>query len=150
LLDVRGQLIGIVITLAVMSATTHGFMQWRAAESVRRDAVCKAAQQHMETLGIRTRAMAAGLSVDAYADAEKAQVGKLVSALDTATNDAEIEAVIDAHSAELQAQDAATDAELKNQRSQQFLEQTPKKQRIPADIKQEVERAEKAVAEACL
>jgi hypothetical protein len=125
-------------------------MQWRAAESVRRDAVCKAAQQHMETLGIRTRAMAAGLSVDAYADAEKAQVGKLVSALDTATNDAEIEAVIDAHSAELQAQDAATDAELKNQRSQQFLEQTPKKQRIPADIKQEVERAEKAVAEACL
>jgi precorrin-3B methylase len=50
----------------------------------------------------------------------------------------------------LQAQDAATDAELKNQRSQQFLEQTPKKQRIPADIKQEVERAEKAVAEACL
>lgn len=146
----RGQLIGIVITLAVMSATTHGFMQWRAAERVRRDAVCKAAQQHMESLGIRTRAMAAGLSVDAYAEAEKAQVGKLVSALDTATNDAEIEAVIDAHAAELQAQDAATDAELKNQRSQQFLEQTPKKQRIPADIKQEVERAEKAVSEACL
>jgi hypothetical protein len=150
LLDVRGQLIGIVITLAVMSATTHGFMQWRAAERVRRDAVCKAAQQHMESLGIRTRAMAAGLSVDAYAEAEKAQVGKLVSALDTATNDAEIEAVIDAHAAELQAQDAATDAELKNQRSQQFLEQTPKKQRIPADIKQEIERAEKAVSEACL
>lgn len=146
----RGQLIGIVITLAVMSATTHGFMQWRAAERVRRDAVCKAAQQHMESLGIRTRAMAAGLSVDAYAEAEKAQVGKLVSALDTATNDAEIEAVIDAHAAELQAQDAATDAELKNQRSQQFLEQTPKKQRIPADIKQEIERAEKAVSEACL
>ncbi|QAY88404.1 hypothetical protein CUN61_24785 [Pseudomonas arsenicoxydans] len=94
--------------------------------------------------------MAAGLSVDDYAEAEKAQVGKLVSALDTAKNDAEVEAVIDAHAAELQAQDAATDAELKDQRTQQFLEQTPKKQLIPADIKQEIERAEKAVAEACL
>lgn len=146
----RGQLIGTVITLALMGVTTHGYMQWRADESARRDTVCKTAQQHMETLEIRTRAMAAGLSVDDYAEAEKAQVGKLVSALDTAKNDAEVEAVIDAHAAELQAQDAATDAELKDQRSQQFLEQTPKKQRIPADIKQEIERAEKAVAEACL
>ncbi|AWM95202.1 hypothetical protein DJ564_19145 [Pseudomonas sp. 31-12] len=93
--------------------------------------------------------MAAGLSVDAYAEAEKAEVGKLVSSLDNAKNDAEVEAVIDAHAAELQAQDAATDAELKNQGSQQFLEQKFKEQRISTDIKQEIERAEKAVADAC-
>ncbi|MGL6244521.1 hypothetical protein [Pseudomonas sp.] len=145
----RGQLISTVITLAVMGVTTYGFMEWKAGESARQDAVCKAAQQHKETVEIRARAMASGLSVDAYADAEKAEVDKLVSALDTAKNDTEVEAVIDAHAAELRAQDAASDAELKNQGSQQFLEQERKEQRITTDIKQEIERAEKAVADSC-
>jgi VIT1/CCC1 family predicted Fe2+/Mn2+ transporter len=147
---VRGSLIGVVIIMTVIGVTTHEFMEWKTAESERRDAVCKTAQQHMETLEIQARAMAAGLSVEGYAEAEKAEVGKLVSALDTATNDAEVEAVIDAHAAELKTQDAATDAELKNQGSQQFLEQQLKKQRIPTDIKQEIKRAEKAVSDACI
>lgn len=145
----RAQFISAVITLTMIGVTTYGFIEWHAGERARRDAVCKAAQQHKETVEIRARAMAAGLSVDAYAEAEKAEVGKLVSSLDTAKNDAEVEAVIDAHAAELQAQDAATDAELKNQGSQQFLEQKFKEQRITTDIKQEIERAEKAVADAC-
>ncbi|MHC8391632.1 hypothetical protein ACYZTM_27240 [Pseudomonas sp. MDT2-39-1] len=145
----RAQLFSAILTLAVISVTTYGFIEWKAVESARQDAVCKTAHQHMETLQIRARAMAAGLSVDAYADAEKAEVDKLVSALDTAKNDAEVEAVIDAHAAELQAQDAASDAELKNQGSQIFLEQKHKEQRITTDIKQEIERAEKAVADAC-
>ena len=142
----RAQLISAVITLTMIGVTTYGFIEWNTGERARRDAVCKAARQHKEEVEIRARAMAAGLSVDAYAEAEKAEVGKLVSSLDTAKNDAEVEAVIDAHAAELQAQDAATDAELKNQGSQQFLEQKFKEQRITTDIKQEIERAEKAVA----
>jgi hypothetical protein len=147
--NVRAQFISAVITLTMIGVTTYGFIEWNAGERARRDAVCKTAQQHKEEVEIRARAMAAGLSVDAYAEAEKAEVGKLVSSLDTAKNDAEVEAVIDAHAAELQAQDAATDAELKNQGSQQFLEQKFKEQRITTDIKQEIERAEKAVADAC-
>jgi hypothetical protein len=146
---VRGRLIGAALILAVIGVTTREFMEWKAGESERQQAVCKAAQEHMQMLEIRTRAMAAGLSVEAYAEAEKADVGKLVSALDSATNDAEVEAVIDAHAAELEVQDAATNAELKTQGSQQFLEQKLKKQRITTDTKQEIERAEKAVNEAC-
>lgn len=112
-LSVRGQLIGTAITLAVMGITAHVFMDWRAGESERRDAACKAAHQHVESLEVRARAMAAGLSVEAYAEAENADVGKLVRALDSANNVAEVEAVIDAHAAELKAQDAAADAQLK-------------------------------------
>lgn len=77
------------------------------------------------------------------------EVDKLVRALDIATNDVEVETVIDAHTAELQAQVTATDVELKNQGCQQFLEQQLKKQRIPTDLKQETIRAEKAVTDAC-
>ncbi|MBK5355578.1 hypothetical protein JFU37_24135 [Pseudomonas sp. TH41] len=145
----RGQLIGTAITLAVMGITAHVFMDWRAGESERRDAACKAAHQHVESLEVRARAMAAGLSVEAYAEAENADVGKLVRALDSANNVAEVEAVIDAHAAELKAQDAAADAQLKNQGSQLFLEQKLIKQRITTDIKQEIERAAKAVTDAC-
>ena len=145
----RGQLIGVAFTLAVMGVTTYGFMEWKAVESERQNAVCKAAQQHMETLKIRTRSMAAGLSVEAYDEAETAEVDKLVSALDTATNVAEVETVIDAHAAELQKQVAASDAALENQGSQQFLEQQLKTQRIPTDVTQEIKRAEKAVTDAC-
>jgi hypothetical protein len=140
---------GVAFTLAVIGVTTYGFMEWKAVETERQNVVCKAAHQHLETLEIRTRSMAAGLSVEAYAEAETAEVDKLVTALDTATNDAEVETVIDAHAAELQAQIAATDAALENQGSQQFLEQQLKTQRIPTDVKQEIKRAEKAVTDAC-
>nr|WP_218574369.1 hypothetical protein [Pseudomonas sp. PB120] len=132
-----------------MTMATYGFVEWRAVESERQVAVCKAAQEHREALDVRARAMAAGLTVDAYAEAETAQVGKLVQDLDTAKNDAEVEAVIDAHAAELQAEDAAADAELKNQKSQMFLDQKLIKQKITTDTKQEVERAAKAVSDAC-
>lgn len=93
--------------------------------------------------------MTAGLSMEAYAEAESSEVDELVSALDTANNDAEVEAVIDAHAAKLEAKDAATDAELKNLGSQHFLEQQLKEQRITTDIKQEIKRTEKAVTESC-
>jgi hypothetical protein len=76
-------------------------------------------------------------------------VAKLVNALDTANNDAEVKAVIDAHAAQLEAKNAATDAELKNQGGQVFLEQQLKKQRITTDIKQQIKRTQKAVTEAC-
>jgi hypothetical protein len=139
---------GVAFTLAVIGVTTYGFMEWKAVETERQNVVCKAAQQHLDTLEIRTRSMAAGLSVEAYAEVETAEVDKLVSALDTAV---EVETVIDAHAAELQAQAqvTATDAVLKNQGSQLFLEQELKKQRIPTDLKQEIKRAEKAVTAAC-
>lgn len=137
------------ITIVVIGVTTQALMEWKAVESQRRIAACNAAQQHMETLEIQTRAMAAGLSVDGYAEAEQAEVGKLINALDTASNAAEVEDVINAHAAELESQDASADAELKNQGSQLFLEQQLKKQRISPDIKQEIKRAEKAVADAC-
>lgn len=140
---------GVAFTLAVIGVTTYGFMEWKAVETERQNLVCKAAQQNLETLEIRTRSMAAGLSVEAYAEAETAEVDKLVRALDTATNDVEVETAVDAHAAGLQAQLTATDAVLKNQGSQKFLEQQLKKQRIPTDLKQEIIRAEKAVTDAC-
>lgn len=126
----------------MIAVTTYEFMEWKAVETERQNIVCKAAHQHLETLETRARSMAAGLSVEAYAEAETAEVDKLVTALDTAT-------VIDAHAAELQAQVAATEAALENQGSQQFLEQQFKTQRIPTDVKQEIKRAEKAVTDAC-
>ncbi|WP_311198935.1 hypothetical protein [Pseudomonas frederiksbergensis] len=147
--DVKGRMMGAAITIVVMGVTTQAFMEWKAVESQRRIAACEVAQQHMENLEIQTRAMAAGLSVDGYAEAEKTEAGKLIKALDTASNEAEVEAVIDAHAAELKSQEASTDAEVKSQGSQLFLEQQLKKQRISPDIKQEIKRAEKARSDAC-
>ncbi len=145
----KGRMVGAAITLVVIGVTTQALMEWKAVESQRRIEACKAAQQHMTTLEIQTRAMAVGLSVEGYADAEKAEAGKLIKALDAANNEAEVETVINAHAAELESQDAAVDAEVKNQGSQLFLEQQLKKQRISPDIRQEINRAEKAVADAC-
>ena len=145
----RGRLIGAAVFITMIGVTTHKFMEWTSIENERKDTVCKAAQQHLKTLESRARAMAAGLSIEAYAEAENTEVDKLVSALDTANNDAEVEAVIDAHAAQLEAKDAAIDAESKNQGHQVFLEQQLKKQRITTDIKQEIKRTEKAVTEAC-
>ncbi|PAM84925.1 hypothetical protein CES87_04055 [Pseudomonas sp. ERMR1:02] len=93
--------------------------------------------------------MAAGLSVEGYAEAEKAEVGKLIHALDTAQTKEEVEAVITKHSATVEAQVAATDAEVKSRGDQPFLGQQFKEQRITTDVKQEIQRAEKAVTTAC-
>jgi hypothetical protein len=142
-------MVGAAITIVVIGVTTQALMEWKAVESQRRMQACKAAQQYMETLEIQTRAMAAGLSVDGYADAEKAEASKLINALEAANNEAEVETVINAHAAELESQSAAVDAELKTQGSQLFLEQQLKKQRISPDIKLEINRAQKAVADAC-
>ena len=145
----RGRLIGATVFITMIGVTTHKLMEWKSIENERKDTVCKASQQHLKTLQTRARAMAAGLSIEAYVEAENTEVAKLVNALDTANNDAEVEAVINAHAAQLEAKVAATDAELKNQGSQVFLEQQLKKQRITTDIKQEIKRTEKAVTEAC-
>ncbi|MNG18312.1 hypothetical protein D3C84_1023670 [compost metagenome] len=57
--------------------------------------------------------------------------------------------MIDEHSAVIEAQIVAEDAEVKSKGDQPFLGQELKKQRITTDIKQELNRAEKAVADAC-
>jgi len=146
---VRGSLIGATVFITMIGVTTHKLMELKSIENERKDTVCKASQQLLKTLETRARAMAAGLSIEAYEDAENTEVAKLVNALDTANNDAEVEAVIDAHAAQLEAKNAATDAELKNQGGQVFLEQQLKKQRITTDIKQQIKRTQKAVTEAC-
>ena len=145
----RGRLIGATVFITLVGVTTHKLMEWKSIENERRETVCKASQQHLQTLETRARAMAAGLSIEAYVEAENTEVAKLVNALDTANNDAEVEAVIDAHAAQLEAKNAVSDAELKNQGSQVFLEQQLKKQRITTDLKQKIKRTEKAVNEVC-
>ena len=145
----RGRLIEATVFITMIGVTTYKLMEWKSIENERKDTVCKASQQLLKTLETRARAMAAGLSIEAYEDAENTEVAKLVNALDTANNDAEVEAVIDAHAAQLEAKNAATDAELKNQGGQVFLEQQLKKQRITTDIKQQIKRTQKAVTEAC-
>ena len=74
---------------------------------------------------------------------------KLINALDTAHTKEEVEAVITEHSATVEAQVAATDAEVKSRGDQTFLGQQFKEQRITTDVKQEIQRAEKAAHTAC-
>lgn len=137
------------VTLTIIGAVTYGSVKWNTAENRQQDELCRAAQQYVKPLEIRARAMAAGLSVDAFAEAEKADVGKLVRALDTAKDKKEIDAVIEAHAAAVEAHVAAMDAEVESRGDQLFLEQQHKEQRIPVDVKQELQRAEKAVVTAC-
>ncbi|KQZ78987.1 MULTISPECIES: hypothetical protein [unclassified Pseudomonas] len=140
---------GVALTLIVVGAASYGLNRWERVENQRQAAVCKANQEHLKNLETQVRAMTAGLSVEAYAEAEKAEAGKLVRALDTARNEAEVNAVIDEHSAAIEKQIVAEDAEVKSRGEQPFLGQELKKQRITTDIKQELIRAEKAVADAC-
>jgi hypothetical protein len=146
---VKSKLLGAALTAFVVGAGLYGLNRWEQVENQRQEAVCKANQDHLKDLETQVRAMTAGLTVEAYAEAEKAEAGKLVRALDTARNEAEVNAVIDEHSAAVQAQIVAEDAEVKSQGDQPFLGQELKKQRITTDIKQELKRAEKAVADAC-
>ncbi|WP_442966031.1 hypothetical protein [Pseudomonas sp. Root562] len=142
-------MLGVALTLIVVGAASYGLNRWERVENQRQAAVCKANQEHLKNLETQVRAMTAGLSVEAYAEAEKAEAGKLVRALDTARNEAEVNAVIDEHSAAIEKQIVAEDAEVKSRGEQPFLGQELKKQRITTDIKQELIRAEKAVADAC-
>ena len=145
----KGQLLGVAATIIIIGSTVYGFNNWKAQQSQRQEAVCALARQHLKDLEVQARALAAGLSVEAYAEAEKAEAGKLVSALDTAKNEAEVDAVIDQHSAAIEAQIHAEDAEVKSRGEQKFLGQERKEQRITTDMKQEIQRAEKAVADGC-
>nr|WP_178132046.1 hypothetical protein [Pseudomonas sp. C2B4] len=133
----------------MVGGLTYGLSTWEASKNRRQEELCKVAQEHLKTIEIQARAMAAGLSVEDYAEAEKAEVGKLINALDTAKTKEEVETVISEHSATVQAQVAATDAEVKSRGDQPFLGQQLKEQRITTDVKQEIQRAEKAVSTAC-
>ncbi|MNL14805.1 hypothetical protein D3C87_1357630 [compost metagenome] len=145
----KSKVLGAALTLFVVGAGIYGLNRWEHVENQRQAAVCLANQEHLKDLKTQARAMTAGLSVEGYAEAEKAEAGKLVQALDTARNEAEVNAVIDEHSAVIEAQIIAEDAEVKSKGDQPFLGQELKKQRITTDIKQELNRAEKAVADAC-
>lgn len=145
----KGRLIGATVAVTLVGALAYGFSVWETIKDQRQDELCRVAQEHLKSVQIQARAMAAGLSVEGYAEAEKAEVGKLINALDTANTKEEVEAVITEHSATVQAQVAATDAEVKSRGDQTFLGQQRKEQRITVDVKQEIQRAEKAAATAC-
>jgi hypothetical protein len=146
---VKGRLIVGIVTMTIVGTVGYRLITWQLMENRQQAEQCKVAQQHLKTLEVQARAMAAGLTVEGYAQAEEVEVGKLVQALDTAKNEKEVDAVISEHSAAVEAQIAATDAEVKSQGEQPFLGQQLKEQRITTDVKQEIQRAEKAVSAAC-
>ncbi|MGY2257465.1 hypothetical protein [Pseudomonas sp. REP124] len=145
----KGRLIGAAVLMTCACGLGYGFSTWQDSKSRRQDELCHVAQEHLKGVEIQARAMAAGLSVEGYAEAEKDDVGKLIHALDTANTKEEVEAVISEHSATVEAKVAATDAEVKSRGEQPFLGQQRKEQRITTDVKQEIQRAEKAVSTAC-
>lgn len=145
----KGSLIGATVGVIFVGAMAYGLSVWETGKNQRQAELCKVAQEHLKTVEIEARAMATGLSVEGYAEAEKAEVGKLIHALDSAQTKEEVEEVISQHSATVQAQVAATDAEVKSRGDQPFLGQHLKEQRITTDVKQEIQRAEKAVTTAC-
>jgi hypothetical protein len=137
------------ITVAVIGAMSYGLIQWNTVENRKQDALCSEAKQALKGVEIRARALAAGLSVEEYAKDEEAKVAALIDALNTATNEAEVNRVIEAHAAAIEAQAAAIDAEINARGEQIFLDQRPMKRRIPVDVKQELQRAANAVSVAC-
>ncbi|TPG77996.1 hypothetical protein [Pseudomonas mandelii] len=137
------------ITLAIIGTMTFGLLQWRAVEKQNQDMSCNEAKYALKGVEIRARALAAGMTVEAYANAEEEEVTKLISALEGANSDADIDSVIESHAAAIKAEDAAVEAEVDARGDQAFLEQRLKKQRIPVDVKQQLERAAKAVSLTC-
>jgi hypothetical protein len=137
------------ITIAIIGTLTNGIIQWKNAEKHTQELRCGEAREALKGVEVRARALAAGMTVDAYAKAEEDEVAKLVGALDAATNDVEIDSVIESHASAIGAEDAAIDAEVDTRGNQAFLEQRLRKQRIPGDVKQELERAAKAVKLTC-
>jgi hypothetical protein len=137
------------IAVAVIGAMSYGLIQWNTVENRKQDALCSQAKQSLKDVEIRARALAAGLSVEEYAKEEEAKVAALIEALGAATNEAEVNRVIEAHAASIEARAAAIDAEVNARGDQIFLEQRLMKQRIPVDVKQALRRAAKAVSDAC-
>lgn len=137
------------ITVAIIGTMAYVLIQWEAVGYQKRDVLCGEARQSLKGVEIRARALAAGLSLEAYSRDEEAKVATLINALDGATNEAEVNAVIEAHAAALEAQAAAIDAQVDTRGDQLFLEQRLMKQRIPADVKQELQRAAKVVSVTC-
>ena len=137
------------ITVAVIGTMTYGFFQWNVVENHKHNLLCGAARQTLKGVEIQARALAAGLSVDDYGQAEEDEVAALIVALDAATSDAEVDSVIEAHAAAIEAVDAAIDAQVDTRGDQTFLEQRLVKQRIPVDVKQQLQRAAKAVSVTC-
>lgn len=137
------------ITLAMIGTTTYGLIQWRAAEKYNQDVLCTETKHVLNGVEIRARALAAGMTVEAYAGAEEVEVAKLISALEGATSVTEIDKVMENHAAAIEAEDDAIEAEVNARGNQAFLEQRLMKQRIPVDVKQQLERAAKAVNLSC-
>ncbi|MCK1793785.1 hypothetical protein [Pseudomonas violetae] len=137
------------ITLAMVGTLTYSLWQWRDVQNHTQELRCVEAREALKGVEVRARALAAGMSVDAYAKAEEEDVAKLVGALDAAKSDVEIDSVMESHATAIGAQDAAIDAEVDGRGNQAFLEQTLRKQRIPGEVKQELERAAKAVKLTC-
>ncbi|RON45163.1 hypothetical protein [Pseudomonas frederiksbergensis] len=137
------------LTLAIIGTMTYGLLQWRAIDKQNQEFSCSEAKQTLKGVEIRARALAAGMTVEAYANAEEEEVAKLISALEGATSATDIDSVMESHAAAIKAEDAAVEAEVDARGDQAFLEQRLKKQRIPVDVKQQLERAAKAVSLTC-
>jgi CHASE3 domain sensor protein len=147
--NVKDKFIGIAAVLIFVAVGIFVFSAWEVGKNRQRDEQCKAAREHLKAIEIQARAMATGLSIESYAEAENNEVGKLINALETAKNKEEAEAVITEHSATVKAQVAATEAEVKSRGGQPFLVQQLKEPRITTDVKLGIKRAEKAVRIAC-
>lgn len=145
--NVKWMLTGITL-LTLLGTLTFGLVQWEVAG--KQDALCSQARQNLKDVEIRARALAAGLSVEAYAKAEEDDVAALVGAIDAAHSESEVDSAIEAHAATIEAKNAAIDAEVDTRGEQAFLEQRLMEQRIPVDVKQELRRAEKAVSISCI
>jgi acylphosphatase len=137
------------ITLAIISTMTVGLLQWRAVAKQNQEDSCSEARHALKGVEIRARALAAGMTVEAYANAEEAEVAKLIRALESANSPADVDSVMESHAAAIEAVDAPVEAEVDARGIQAFLEQRLKKQRIPVDVKQQLERAAKAVSITC-
>jgi acylphosphatase len=137
------------LTLAFIGTMTYGLLHWRAVDKQNQEFLCSEAKQTLKGVEIRARALAAGMTVEAYANAEEEEVAKLISALEGATSKADIDSVMESHAATIKAEDAAVEAEVDARGDQAFLEQRLMKQRIPVDVKQQLKRAAKAVSLIC-
>ncbi|MCK1789192.1 hypothetical protein [Pseudomonas violetae] len=100
------------LVIAMVGVLSFQVIHWQVADSLKKAALCEDAKQTMKNLEIRARALASGLTVEAYAKAEADEVAALIKQLDAARNDAEVNAVIDAHAAALEAKGAAVDEQV--------------------------------------
>ena len=137
------------LTVALIGVTSYALIQWQLVNQHKREVQCAEARHALKEVQIRARALAAGLSLDAYSQEEEAKVAALIKALDAARTESEVNAVIGAHAAAIEAEAAAIDAQVDTRGDQVFLEQRRMEQRITVDVKQELQRAAKAVSVTC-